>query len=234
MLKAEIGLMLFLAASAGASAQEVVPVHEEPRHHLVLEQSSFQILDIRFLPGDTTLFHTHDAPIHYVVISASSINTQVLGETWSTVGTDSSALPVGSGSSNVEYARQPVTHRVANTGSNLFRLIAVVNRGRGRLSPPENAGVINPMPGSIEAESEWFGRARLSLQAGEEIEAANLADPVVAIQVSTGKSELHDDGRVGAGTNAPGDWFVLDPATPQTLRNPGPGAITLVLVEVRQ
>jgi hypothetical protein len=226
--------MLLLLVSTGANAQQVVPVDQEPRHHLVLEQSSFQILDVGFLPGDTTLFYIHDAPIHYVVIGASSINTQVLGEAWPAIGTSASALPIGSGAWNLEYAHEPVTHRVANTGSDLFRLIAVVNRGRGRLNARAKAGAFNPMPGSIEAESEWFGRARLSLQVGEEIELADLANPIVAIQVSTGTSELHGIGGVGAKTNAPGDWFVLDRATPHKLRTPGPGATTLVLVEVRQ
>ncbi|HUF69705.1 MAG TPA: hypothetical protein VMM79_13760 [Longimicrobiales bacterium] len=120
-MKSEVGFMLLLAASTGASAQQVVPVHEEPRHHLVLERPPFQILDVGFSPGDTTLFHVHDAPIHYVVINGSPINSQVLGEAWPTVdSTGNSALPVGSGSWNLEYAREPVTHRVANIGTACF------------------------------------------------------------------------------------------------------------------
>ena len=68
---------LFIAHTV--CAQEVVPVHEEPRHHLVYDNDILQVLDVQIPEGDTTLYHTHDSPIFTVGIFASSTDDQELG-----------------------------------------------------------------------------------------------------------------------------------------------------------
>ena len=75
-----LAYLLFITQTI--SAQEVVPVHQEPRHHLVYENDILQVLDVQIPVGDTTLYHTHDAPIFYVFISASSTDDQELGITF--------------------------------------------------------------------------------------------------------------------------------------------------------
>lgn len=60
------------------AAQTIVPVHEEPRHRVVLETAGFRVLDIQIPPGDTTLFHRHSTPIAYVSIGVSPVNIQPL------------------------------------------------------------------------------------------------------------------------------------------------------------
>jgi hypothetical protein len=227
-----LSTVLLLAGATGASAQQVVPVHQEPRHRLVLERPLFRILDVRLPADDTTLFHIHDAPIHYVLINRSPIHAQALGQPWPPLDPASDSLPpVGNGWWTLEYAREPLTHRVANIGSELFRLIAVINRGPGRPNPSVDAAS-SRMPGSFEAESEWFIRSRLSLQPGEESRAETLVSPIVVVQVSPGEAELWTRDDLAGSTRAAGDWLVLDRGSTYRLRNPGHGVATLILVEV--
>jgi quercetin dioxygenase-like cupin family protein len=63
--------------------ERVVPVHQEPRHHLVFDSPNTRILDVQIPPGDTTLFHTHSDPILYVTMSTSRTRSQNLGGDWS-------------------------------------------------------------------------------------------------------------------------------------------------------
>jgi hypothetical protein len=39
-----------------------VPVHEEPRHHLVFQNKEIRILNVLVPPGDTTQYHIHTTP----------------------------------------------------------------------------------------------------------------------------------------------------------------------------
>ena len=89
MLKSVLLPMTIVAAAAtsaamtGAQDEKVVPVHQEPRHRLVLDNAATRVLDIQIPPGDTTLFHTHGNPILYVNMSSSQTRGQTLGREWS-------------------------------------------------------------------------------------------------------------------------------------------------------
>jgi hypothetical protein len=215
---------LLLIAPTFVSAQRVVPVHQEPRHHLVLERPDLLVLDVQIAPGDTTLFHTHSTPIHYVTIGASATNSQVLGRDWPpTPG--GGRQTVGTGFWTLEYATAPLTHRVANVGSSLFRLIAVTNLGKG--SDARQA----ELPGQIEAESRWFRRSRLTLEPGAKVELMAVA-PVLAVQVSAGMMGNRQYDQFGRGTKAVGEWVLLPPGDPHTLENPGTTAVTFVFVQI--
>lgn len=227
-------LGLVALACSTASSQQYVPVAEEPMHHLMLETEALQVLDPRIQPGDTTLFHLHDAPIHYVMISASPAAAQVRGEPWPETGvTDRLTRSIGEGWWTLEYADEPLIHRVTNVGDALFRLIAVTNLGgprsagtSGRAAPPA------ALPGTIEAESAWFRRARLALAPGETAPLAAGPDPVVAIQVSPGRLDIRSGDRPIGSVGALGEWVLLEAGADYELRSAGPGPVTVVLVQV--
>ena len=137
-------LALILLTGSAAHAQQVVPVAEEPMHRLMLDTETFQVLDPLVLPGDTTLFHLHDVPIHYVMISPSPANAQVLGQPWPEAGiVEPLSREIGDGWWTLEYGAHPVVHRVTNIGDRPFRLIAVTNRTKGE--PGEALGT-SPAP----------------------------------------------------------------------------------------
>src|SRR5687767_455364 len=121
-------------ASGAGQEDKVVPVHQEPRHHLVFDSPGTRILDVQIPPGETTLFHTHSDPILYVTMSTSQTRSQNIGGEWSgtppATAPESSATPrvaptnpPGRMMSTTGYGEKPQTHRVNNVGSSLFRLI---------------------------------------------------------------------------------------------------------------
>ncbi len=218
-------LNAFLVVHAGA--QQVVPVHQEPRHHVVLERPDLQVLDVRIPAGDTTLFHTHSTAIHYVMVGSSTTTAQVLGREWPRVVPGAApAQQIGSAFWSLEYATTPLTHRVANIGSGEFRLIAVTNRGTGNTNGPSG------LPGTMEAESQWFRRSRLVLEAGASAQFQEVRFPVVLIMVTEGTLQAQYQDSNIASARTLGGWLVLDPGRSYTVRNTGGTAVTVVVVEV--
>jgi len=168
-------------------AQEVVPVYEEPRHHLVHDSDILQVLDVQIPAGDTTLYHTHDAPIFYVFISASSMDDQELGSKW--IGVTASSSPIfeaGEVACNLDYADKPVTHRVRNVGNSLFRLIGVVNKS---YQPVGNV-IQKELPGNVETENQWFYQSRAVVTPGESIDSQVSNSHIVIVQVDEGKLQV--------------------------------------------
>ncbi len=222
--------ILLAVVAAPAPGQRVVPVHEEPRHHLVRDGDDFRVLDIRVASGDTTLFHTHDAPIAYVAIDASAVNTQPLDGEWG--DTDASADPAwrpGQVTWNLSYATEPLTHRVTTVGPSLFRLMGIINYGPGAADGSLSAPA---MIGSIEAESRWFRVSRLTLEPGQRVLWDRSARPVVAVVVTEGLVVASQRGRT-AEAAVRGGFFVQDTEAQYELRNPGPAPVSLAFVEVR-
>ena len=133
--------------------------------------------------------------------------------------------PVGTAFWNLDYAAEPLTHRVANIGSGLFRLLAVVNRSPGAAGGAETAGA------GVEAESRWFRRSRHSLEGGASIELPALDSPTLFIQVSYGQLDI--TGEAEGSLSEPGSWSLVDAGETVEVSNPGSDRATLVLVEVR-
>ena len=202
----------------GLALQQGVPVHAEPRHHLVFEHDAAFVLDVQIPPGDTTLYHTHADPIFYVSIGASSTRSQVTGRDWVGPGTGPVRSP-GWVSSNIRYADRPLTHRVNNVGDRLFRLIAVINRGHRPEadSAARAVGVAPALPTDLEAEidNHWFRSFRLILEPGASNGPHRHAYPVVAVQVADGSWTFHEAGAE----------HILD--------NPGEAPLELVEIEIR-
>lgn len=205
---------ILLAASPLAGAAEtVVPVHEEPRHRLVHEGPELRVLDVEIAPGDTTLFHRHDAPIAYVYISPAPTRAQVLGQDWG--GASASPMPaVGSILLNETYATAPVEHRVTNPGEVPFRLIAILNRG----------------PGQADG---WFRSSRRTIASQETWAWESHRRPVVVVQVSSGSVVVEPGTGSSSTLQSAGDFIVLQPENPARFRNAGGEPATLAIVEVR-
>src|SRR5687767_9426223 len=161
-------------ASGAGQEDKVVPVHQEPRHHLVFDSPGTRILDVQIPPGDTTLFHTHSDPILYVTMSTSQTRSQSIGAEWSGTGAAAAAAPAsttpprvapssppGRMMSTTSYADKPQTHRVNNIGSSLFRLIGITNSSPGDPSATPSAD----FSAKPELDNRWFRGYRWPLTA---------------------------------------------------------------------
>ncbi len=97
-----------------------VPVIKEPHHKPVLVNDYVRLLDVHINAGDTTMYHIHAAPSVIVMISKSVIGIQKFGETPSAPG---EVLPAQT--SFTDYGTNPITHRVYNSGNNIFHVMDI-------------------------------------------------------------------------------------------------------------
>jgi quercetin dioxygenase-like cupin family protein len=243
---------------ASASFEEpVVPVYHEPHHRQVFQYGPTRILDLQIPPGDKSWFHSHESPVLYVTLGSSATRTQNLGGEWSGGGRGGggarpagppaqgrgapaagapAAGPAGAGrggapraTSTTSYAQQPVTHRLENIGTGLFRAIVVINETRGDDTTSEQAAGFDGKP---ELTNAWFRAYRLTLTPGQKTATHKHHAPVAIIQATAGKG-------LGVGPmkwdfNEPGQWAFFDAETEHDVRNTGDGPIELIEVEVRR
>src|SRR3977135_1689830 len=72
-------LSIFLFAGT-PSCPAQIPVSKEPRHHNVFENAWVRILDVRIPPADTSLFHKHEIPSVFLVLSNTKTGSEVIIE----------------------------------------------------------------------------------------------------------------------------------------------------------
>jgi quercetin dioxygenase-like cupin family protein len=228
-----LALLALILCAAPAAAQRIVPVHEEPRHRLVHDGEGFRVLDVRVAPGDTSWFHTHDAPITYVSIVPSTMDSQPLDGAWS--GNDADDPPpfaAGEVAWNLSYAETgPATHRIANVGHGAFHLVAVVNSGPGESGPLAATGSAAAV---VEAENPWFRISRVTLAAGDVFAWADAGRSGVGVLITGDGARVREDDGGETTIEAPGSFFVRSPGTAHEIRAAGSAPVELVLIDLKK
>ena len=227
-----------------AGQDRVVPVYEEPRHRQVFKSGTTRILELIVLPGDTSLFHTHEDPIAYINLSTSALRTQELGKEWSQGGGRGGARAGGAAAaapaapaapvpavrvtSTTSYAQTPATHRIANTGTGIVHALVVVNQTKGTdATTPKDAG----FEGTPELTNNWFRAYRFALPPGQSGTHTHKA-PAFLVQTSDGTA-VTQGARMRA-LNQVGDWAFFDAGVAHEMRNTSTATVEFVEVEVRQ
>lgn len=222
----------------------VVPVYEEPRHRQVFKSGTTRILELIVLPGDTSLFHTHEDPIAYINLSTSALRTQEMGKEWSQGGGRGGAraggapaaapaapaapVPAVRVTSTTSYAQTPATHRIANTGTGIVHALVVVNQTKGTdATTPKDAG----FEGTPELTNNWFRAYRFALPPGQSGTHTHKV-PAFLVQTSDGTA-VTQGGRMRA-LNQVGDWAFFDAGVAHEMRNTSTATVEFVEVEVRQ
>jgi hypothetical protein len=226
------------------SGDRVVPVYEEPRHRQIFKSGTTRVLELIVLPGDTSLFHTHEDPIAYVNLSASTLRTQELGKEWSQGGGARGARAGGAASASVpapaapapavrvtsttSYAQTPATHRIANTGTGVVHALVVVNQTKGTdATTPQDTGY----GGTPELTNNWFRVYRFSLPPGQTGTHTHKT-PTFLAQTSDGTAVARG-ARLRA-LNQTGDWAFFDAGVAHEISNTSTATVEFVEVEVRQ
>jgi quercetin dioxygenase-like cupin family protein len=229
-----------------AGQDRIVPVYEEPRHRQVFRSGTTRILELIVLPGDTSLFHSHEDPIAYINLSAGTLRTQELGKEWSQGGGRGGARGAGAASaagaapspatsvpavrvtSTTSYAQTPATHRIANVGTGTVHALVVVNQTKGTdATTPKDAG----FEGSPELTNNWFRVYRFSLPPGQTGTHTHKT-PTFLAQTSDGTAVARG-ARLRA-LNEMGDWAFFDAGVSHEISNTSTGSVEFVEVEVRQ
>jgi hypothetical protein len=152
-------LLLAVIFSNGAFAQQL-PVRLEPRHRNLFENERVRVLDVRFAPGDTTLYHLHATPSIFVRLSDTRTGSQLYG----------GAVEYGdnkSGDISYDALSTPRYHRVWNADKDWFHVMDIELPGKpsGVAIPPiQGDGIIRLFS---EPQANGF---RLQPRAGERIQ----------------------------------------------------------------
>jgi quercetin dioxygenase-like cupin family protein len=233
-----------------------MPVHQEPHHRQVFQSGPMRIIDLQIPPGDVSWFHTHEWPIFYLTVADSQTRTQVLGEDWGAgrgrggagrggaapagpapTAPPPTAAPPASGAparfrprlmSDVSYAERPVTHRIQNVGTGLYRAMGVINETKGGDETEQAAGFAS----KPESSNRWFRVYRVALAPGEKTPTHEHTAPVVILQDTAGKALA--SGAMRFEFNEPGQWGFYDAGSRHEISNSGDARIDLIEVEVRR
>jgi hypothetical protein len=131
--------------------------------------------------------------------------------------------------SDISYAEKPVTHRIGNVGTGLYRALGVINEtAGGDESVTEQAAGFTS---KAESSNRWFRIYRVALAPGEKTAHQHTA-PVVVLQDTAGKALA--SGAVRFEFNEPGQWGFFDAGSRHEISNTGDGRVELIEVEVRR
>ncbi|MGZ4000621.1 MAG: hypothetical protein ACXVIY_08340, partial [Mucilaginibacter sp.] len=97
---------ILFGVALGAKAQ--VQVRNEPRHHNVIENKYFRVLDVRIPPHDTTLQHIHSTPSVILFFSNTVTATQLKGQGWV------KSTSVAGTALYRDFRKDTVIHKVSN------------------------------------------------------------------------------------------------------------------------
>jgi hypothetical protein len=130
--------------------------------------------------------------------------------------------------SSTNYFENPVTHRLANVGDELFRAMVVVNETAGNESLSPEAAGFDDEP---ELTNAWFRSYRIRLDPGAATSSHEHLTPVVIMQGTEGHGMA--SGPMNFEFNEPGQWAFYDAGTTHTIRNSGSETMEWLEIEVR-
>jgi quercetin dioxygenase-like cupin family protein len=223
-MRTRLFVIFVLAALTLPAADTPIPVVGEPMHRTVFENGTLRVLDVQIPPGATSLFHTHVIPSVIVYLTASTNRS----ESWPDGAILTREILPGQ-SRYAAYDEKPLSHRVTNTGTGLFRVFDIE-----LLRKPPAAGAFAPLSGVTAQWTEKLVRSsNLVLKPGAKLAlpATLSAHFLVAIRgaarltASSAKSETF--------TLKWGDYRFVPPQSGLELETSGPEPSEVVLLELR-
>ena len=213
-----LGLFLFVPFLS----QSPVPVGDEPRHHVKLQNEYVRVIDAVVPPGDTTLFHIHSADNVPVAISGGKSKTEPLGG-------QASEAEVLTGS--VSYRRGSYTHRITNIGSTPLRFIdAEVLASPGSRPGSPSLGSV---PGhKLALENERVRIYQLTLEPGQSTGLHTHSAYCLTVAISGGELSVATTGQtVTTDSLKPGDFRWRTAGVRHSIRNVGSSRFEAVDIE---
>jgi mannose-6-phosphate isomerase-like protein (cupin superfamily) len=131
--------------------------------------------------------------------------------------------------STTSYAEAPITHRLENIGTNLFRAMVVINETQGDETTSSSDAGFDAEP---ELTNRWFRAYRITVAPDQKTPTHRHRAPVAIVQATPGTGL--GEGRVTFEFNEPGQWAFFDAGHEHEVRNAGTGTLELIEVEVRR
>ena len=195
------------------AGEKVVHLLQEPRHRTVHHEGDLYLLDVQVNPGDESFAHTHDQAILLTYISTGAGPRD------------------GEVRANIDYATEPVTHKVSNNGPGLLRILAFVNAGQGTMRGNDQPSGFADAP---QLENNWFRSYRIELAPGASTPMQKHQQAGFIAQATPGLVHVTRDDGITSELDAPGDWAWQKTNVGYMVKNAGNSAVTVVINEGRR
>jgi quercetin dioxygenase-like cupin family protein len=214
---------LVATVTGQSTAAGAVPVHREPRHHLVYENELARVMEVRVAPGDTTGWHRHTDRMLGVVIAGARTWDEWAGHQPEPVP----ALTVGAVFDNGKWI--PYTHRVGNVDTVAFYYIVGEVRRRSGIASPTLRAVAHL---ALERDSGGVRVYRITLAPGEATTAHRHSPPGLTIQIGAGsvRAEGGKPQRLSSAQGS-GAWSWHAAGHTHVLRNVGSVPVQLIEID---
>jgi hypothetical protein len=217
---------LFLLALTGKFSvlQAQVPVHEEPRHHPVFQNTDIRILNVLLPPGDTTQYHIHTTPSVFIFFTSTNTGSQLQGKT---------ALPGKSTAGRIlfENLASPNirVHRVWNTDKDTFHVMDVelLYKDSGLAQEP----LILPDL-KLEIDTTWVRAYRLTLSKGAIFILKNKTQSFILVSLNTSKMQTTQSGKSQKQIVKPGGFFDIKRRDSLSIKNISDDTAEFFLLEL--
>ncbi|GAB3093344.1 hypothetical protein G8770_06380 [Aestuariicella hydrocarbonica] len=198
-----------VASPASTAQAPVMPVEQEPRHTIVFENDQLRVYDVNLQPGEETAFHEHRNDLLTVVLIASKVANQTLGQAEKIDQAPSGVLVYS------PYQTQgPFRHRVMASQGQPFHVLGIGLKG-------DNHGAAEVLLGRPDEPSFRFPQGqvqRLTLAPGAMAQVQGLMIALDAGRLSSSTSSL-----------SPGHLWWQEPGS---LRNQGDAPIRLLQLQL--
>lgn len=219
LVKKIIHLFFLLSISKFSFCQ--IPVREEPRHHVVLQNQYLRLLDVRIPPGDTTMFHVHEIPSLFIVLSKTLTASQVKGENWVN-GTFTSEPGYAWYNS---FTNGPLIHRVANTDAVPFHVMDI------EILSNSNKQNVTPLSFDTIFTNEKAYAYHVELSNTKEKKQIENRGAIALIVVSGAGVTVHQNNK--RQNVSQGEFAFIEPKTKWWFENNGDDKTNIVLFELR-
>jgi len=206
---------------------QIPPVYEEAKHHLVLEiPNVLRVMDIRAMPGDTTLYHLHADDLCYVIVEGAKVWLDAKDGEQKEVN-----LPDGYVNDNTTHSESPFVHRFANIGETPFRVLAVERLAKKNPAIIKDSLLISKNDLETPVDDEKFRVLKIQLEKGEKIDY--FAHQIgILLFLNDGNLAITDTNKTRYLIDK-GAWMLVEKQQALILQNKSEEQITLMMIQLK-
>jgi len=202
-----------------------IPVREEPRHHVALQNNYIRLLDVWLPVGDTTLFHVHEIPSLFVILSKTVTESQVKGENWVR---GAFTFPPGYAWYN-DFKNGPLIHRVCNVDTIPFHVMDIEILSNYN----KNNNQLSPLPFDTLFTNEKAFAYHVNLLNKEDKKIIEHRGPMAAIVVSGPGLIMQNQKDKKQQTILQGKFLWIEPGANCSIQNNGTDETSVVIFELK-
>ena len=222
VLQRELFVLVLILKLTNLTGQ--VPVHEEPRHHLVFQNKEIRILNVLIPPGDTSQYHIHTTPSLFIRLSSTTTGSQLQG------GKASEGKSVAETILFENLAPPNIrTHRVWNADKDTFNVMDVELLLKDTVFDKTPLTMPNL---ELEIDTNWVRAYRLIMLGGTEFKIKNKKQLLILVSLNVATMQTKQNGKTGYQTLKPGTNFIIRKRQSFSIKSTSDKKVTFVLIEL--